>query len=94
MISRCSYLLAVVEALKVIVALENALLRLVSKSVALVELLPEGVASAASCDLNEWLILFPSIESVLKWSGGEMTHAIIPVVESNKRLVANLFRQR
>lgn len=38
-----------VKALKVVVTLENALLGLVSKSVALVELLPEGVASAASC---------------------------------------------
>lgn len=37
------------KALKVVVALENALLGLVSKSVTLVELLPEGVASAASC---------------------------------------------
>lgn len=38
-----------VKALEVVVALENALLGLVSKSVALVELLPERVASAASC---------------------------------------------
>jgi len=49
--SRWPYLFAVVKALKIVVALENALLGLVSKSVALVELLPERVASATSCDI-------------------------------------------
>jgi hypothetical protein len=39
----------VVKALKIVVALEDALLRSVRKSIALVEFLPERVASAASC---------------------------------------------
>ena len=51
------------EALEVIIALENALLGLVSESVALVELLPEGVASAASC--------IPVVSSPLLESDGD-----------------------
>ncbi len=42
------YLFAVVKALEVIVTLLNALVGLVSESIALDELLPCGVASAAS----------------------------------------------
>lgn len=45
---RSLYLFAVVKALEVIVTLLNALVGLISKSIALAELLPCGVASAAS----------------------------------------------
>lgn len=57
-----AYFFAVMKALEVVVALENALLGLVSKSVALVELLPERMASAASCRLMECQKSNPSVK--------------------------------
>lgn len=69
---RSAYLLAVVKALKVVVALENALLGLVSESVALVELLPEGVASAASClppQKSEMMSKFDISEQLVRSAG-------------------------
>lgn len=46
-----------VKTLKVIIALEDALFRFVSKSIALVKLLPEWIASVASWKIESYRLL-------------------------------------